>query len=225
MTRNVGASVVAGSINRTVRYLVQHGLADDQNTAFRRPGTGGRQEVVFQGVDSLWLALKKREYSETYARLLAERAYNVRMADGALIQMAYEFQGRRLLKHRLAYLPSVRSDPFQQNPEVYLADETFGDVAAALAVSIPLRFDFHASDERHQVLDHPKCHLTLGDWPECRIPVSAPVPPVIFVDFLLRSFYDTRAMRWSERLPREGLRFEPSIHDRERGVLHVVVPS
>lgn len=69
MTRNVGASGVAGSINRTVRYLVQHGLADDQNTAFRRSGTGGRQDVVFQGVDSLSLALKKREYSETYARL------------------------------------------------------------------------------------------------------------------------------------------------------------
>ena len=225
MTKSVSATVVAGSINRAVRHLVQQGLADDQNTAFERSGTGGRQQVVFRGVSSLALALKKREYSETYARLRAARAYNARMADGALIQMAYEFHGRRLIKHRLAYLPSVRSDPFQQSPAVYLEDEAFGDVAAAVAVSFPLRFDFHASDERHRVLEHPKCHLTLGDWPECRIPVSAPVPPVIFVDFLLRSFYDTRSMRWSERLPREDMRFEPSIHDRERRVLHVVVPS
>ena len=216
---------MARSINRAVRHLVQQGLADDQNTAFQRSGTGGRREVVFQGVGSLWLALKKREYPETYARLLATRAYNARMADGALIQMAYEFRGRRLHKHRLAYLPSVRSDPFQQSPEVYLADEVFGDMAAAQAVSIPLRFDFHASDERHRVLVHPKCHLTLGDWPECRIPVSAPVPPVVFFDFLLRSFYDTRSMRWSEGLPREDMRFEPSIHDQERRVLHVVVPT
>jgi len=225
VTRSVSPSRVAGGINRAVRHLVQHGLADDQNTAFQRSGIGGRQEVVFQGVGSLSLALKKREYSEAYARLLAARAYNARMADGALVQMAYEFRGRRLLKHRLAYLPSVRSDPFQRSPEVYMADEAFGDVAAAPAVSIPLRFDFHASDERHRVVEHPKCHLTLGDWPECRIPVSAPVPPVVFVDFLLRSFYDTPSMRWSEDLPREDMRFEPSIHDRERRVLHVVVPS
>lgn len=189
MTGKAKAGPVARSINRAVRHLVQKGLADDQNAAFQRSGTGGRQEVVFQGVGSLSLALKKREYSETYARLLATRAYNARMADGALIQMAYEFRGRRLLKHRLAYLPSVRSDPFQQSPEVYLADEVF------------------------------------GDWPECRIPVSAPVPPVVFVDFLLRSFYDTRLMRWSEGLPREDMRFEPSIHDQERQVLHVVVPA
>jgi len=95
-----------------------------------------------------------------------------------------------------------------------------GDVAGSINRAVR-----HASDERHRVLEHPKCHHTLGDWPECRIPVSAPVPPAIFVDFLLRSFYDTRSTRWSERLPREGMRFEPSIHDRERGVLHVVVPS
>ena len=108
---------------------------------------------------------------------------------------------------------------------MYLDDEALGDVAAALAVSFPLPFDFHASDECHRVLEHPKCHLTLGDWPERRIPVSAPVPPVLFVDFLLRSFYDTRSMRWSDRLPREDIRFEPSIHDGKHRVLHVVVPS
>lgn len=225
MTRSVGAGGVAGSINRVVRHLVQHGLADDQNTAFRRSGPGGRHEVVFQGVGSLSMALKKGGYSEAYARLLAERAYNARLADGALIQMAYELRGRHLRRHRLAYLPGVGSGPFQRSPELYLADESFGDVAAAPALSIPLRFDFHASDERHRVLEHPKCHLTLGDWPECRIPVSAPVPPAVFVDFLLRSFYDTRSMRWSERLPREDLGFDPTIHDRERRVLHVVVPS
>lgn len=118
MTRNVSPSRVAGGINRAVRHLVQHGLADDQNAAFQRSGAGGPQVVVFQGVRSLSLALKKREYSEAYARLLAARAYNARMADGALVQMAYEFRGRRLLKHRLAYLPSVRSDPFQRSPEV-----------------------------------------------------------------------------------------------------------
>ena len=181
--------------------------------------------MVFQGVDSLSLALKKRDYSDIYDRLVAARAYNVRMADGALIQMAYEFRGRRLLKHRLAYLPGVGSDPFQRSPEVYLADEPFGDVTAAPPVSIPLRFDFNASEELHRVLEHPKCHLTLGDWPECRIPVSAPVPPFVFLDFLLRSFYDTRSMRCSEDFPREDMRFEPSIHDQERRVLHVVVPS
>ena len=165
MTRNARASVVAGSINRAVRHLVQQGLAHDQNTAFERSGAGGRQQVVFQGVSSLALALKKREYSESYARLRAARAYNARMADGALIQMAYEFQGRRLIKHRLAYLPSVRSDPFQRSPAVYWADEAFGDVAAAVAVSFPFRFDFHASDQRHRVLKHPSATLRLAIGP------------------------------------------------------------
>jgi hypothetical protein len=41
----------------------------------------------------------------------------------------------------------------------------------------------------HVDVKHPKAHLTLGQYPNCRIPVNAPMSPARFIKFLLRNFY------------------------------------
>ena len=112
-----------------------------------------------------------------------------------------------LQRHRLAFFSSPHLDDFQNDPEVYLDDELYADVVARSVVSFPLRFDYH--DRGDQELVHPKSHLTLGQYRNCRIPVSAPMSPFWFMDFVLRNFYHTAFLRYADRLPRQSDGFTP----------------
>lgn len=211
-------------INCLIVFMVENGLADDQSFAFSRDN-GNRIEVTFEKSDEVWIALKDIQYEEIYQQLAMEGAYNLRMLDGALIQMMYEFSGRELQRHRLAFYPSPHLDEFQNTPDIYLDDDVNAGVVARSVVPFPVRFDFNAMVEIHQEILHPKTHLTLGQYQHCRIPVSSPLTPHRFVDFILRSFYHTSSDRYAENLPVERLEsFCESITDRERGVIHVNVP-
>lgn len=219
-----GPGEIKRQIDAIIRYLVEVGLADDQNFAIRREATGGCVEVTFPHASSVTFALRDRPYSEVYGQLVQDRAYNVKLPDGALVQMMYLFAGGALERHRLAFFPAPHLEEFQNHPEIYLEDEIFADVIARSIVPFPLRYDYDAREGIYKELDHPKSHLTLGQYANCRIPVTAPVPPFWFLDFILRNFYHTAFHRYAEQLPSRGEPFEESILPAERGVVHVVVP-
>ena len=88
----------------------------------------------------------------------------------------------------------------------------------------PVRFDYDARIDRGEAA-HPLSHLTLGQYRNCRIPVSAPVTPSRFVDFILRNFYHTAFIRYADRLPTATWSFAETIRPDERSVAHVVVPA
>lgn len=217
---------VRARINEIVLYLVETGLAADQQFAFRRTGRGGIEEVTFDNAKDVGLALKKMAYEDVYGRFRRSRVYNVRMLDGALVQMMYAFESDAVVSHRLAFLPAVQSERFQRSPETYMSDEQFGHGVERVVVSaLPIRFDYHSADARHRPVLHPKSHLTLGESPECRIPVSAAVSPHWFMDFVLRNFYDSPGHRYADELPRDDGGFDRCIDPRERQVVHVVIPE
>ena len=212
-------------INKLISYLVETGLADDQKFAFRRADKAQTVRITFEGAEHVSVALRDRGYDEIYLGLVKRRAYNVRMLDGALIQMMYEFTGADLQRHRLAFFPAPNLEKFQNDPEIYLEDEIYGDVVSRNVVPFPLRFDYDAGEDRYEELVHPKSHLSLGQYSNCRIPVTSPVAPGRFVDFILRNFYDTKTNQYVDGLPGCDCSFESSISPAERGVVHVVVPS
>ena len=216
--------LVTQQINDRIRRLVQSGLADHQLPAFPRKA-GRRIEVVFQNSEYISAALKNVDYSDMYRILVRARAYNLKMCDGALIQMTYDFKDRALLRHRLAFLPAPHLDEFQNAPETYLEDELHGDVIARNVVPFPLRYDYDARDGHHQVLEHPLSHLTLGQYERCRVPVSAPVTPHWFIDFIVRNFYHTATRRYADEMPTGGAAFGDSILREERRVIHVTIPA
>ena len=74
-------------INTLVRYLVEVGLAGDQNFALQRLVGARHTEITFERAEHVGIALKNRSYHEIYSHLLQERAYNVKMPDGAMLQM------------------------------------------------------------------------------------------------------------------------------------------
>lgn len=211
-------------INRLVRHLVETGLADDQCFAFRREK--GVVEITFDNAEKVSEALGNTSYVDVYGEFARDRVFNAKLLDGALIQMMYAFVGNKLQKHRLAFFPAPHLEQFGRDPDAYLEDQLYADIVGRNVLPLPIRFDYDARVDRHRDVAHSKSHLTLGEYSECRIPVSAPLTPHRFIDFILRSFYRTRSHdRFLAELPHLKGSFVDSITKTEREVLHVVVPS
>ena len=142
-----------------------------------------------------------------------------------MIQMQYEFFRNQLARHRLAFLPSPDLLEFQNNRELYFREALYADVVDERVVTVPLRFDYDVREGVTRELEHPKSHLTLGEYKLCRIPVTAAVTPNAFMAFILRSFYNAAAASVDRQIPSPALRFAECIADAERRVVHIGVPT
>lgn len=211
-------------IDGLVRDLIEFGLCDDQNAPFERQLSGDMVEITFSGYRHISSSIKDREYKDIYDQLKEERAYLVRMADGALVQIMYMFKEGDIQRHRLAFFPSPYLHEFQNEPEIYLEDEIYADILDRNIVPFPLRFDFDARDGVHEEVTHPMSHLTLGQYRNCRIPVTAPLMPYQFIEFILRNFYHTAHERYCDRLTVCSGVFDESIVVAERAIIHVHLP-
>ena len=216
--------LIAKQIDRSILKLMEIGFADDQQLCFRRNLDGNLAEISFRGAEHVSVAMKNLAYVEIYDRLADSRAFNVKLMDGALIQMTYLFDGPALQRHRLAFMPSPHLEEFQNNPDVYLEDELYADIVAKKIVPFPLRFDFDCREGVCEELEHPKSHLTLGQYENCRIPVSSPLTPCVFLQFVLRNFYHTAHRKYAEKMPMFPHRFEETLFESEKRVIHIRVP-
>ena len=213
---------VEEQINKLLSRLMEKGLIDDQNFVFQRTAKKRHKEITFKGAEHIQVALRDEPYKEIYRHLAQKRAYNAKMLDGALLQMMYTFDGDILQRHRLAFFSAPHLEEFQNNPDIYLEDEIYADVIAKSIVPFPLRFDY---DIRNQEQTHPKSHLSLGQYKDCRIPVSSPLTPFWFVNFILRNFYHTASSQYIADLPARDQRFPKSINSKEQNTIHVIVPA
>jgi len=214
---------VHAQIESLTADLIEIGLCNHQKFPLLRT-EGTMAEVAIPGITNLSVVLKNIPYSEIYTELCNSQCYNLRMVDGALIQLMYRFVNGRVRSHRLAFFPSPDLAEFQNNSEIYEMDEIFADVIARNVVVFPIRFDFDGNDETFQEIHHPRSHLTLGQYQNCRIPVSAAVTPFRFIDFVLRSFYNTAHRKYCESIRSFQEVFEATIADSEKAVIHVQVP-
>ncbi|MCI5119902.1 MAG: DUF2290 domain-containing protein [Candidatus Electrothrix sp. AUS4] len=212
-------------MERLTAELVGLSLCDRQNFPATRNVGSGYCEVGVGSKGSLSYALKNISYQDIYTELDRLHSYNMRMLDGALIHMMYRFKDNQLEAHRLAFFPSPFLEEFQNNPDIYIEDEVYAEVIMKNIVPFPLRFDFDCRKEVAVEIDHPKSHLTLGQYQNCRIPVSAPLTPHNFISFVLQNFYNTAYQKYSNRLTIFADSFEKSITKREKELLHIHLPN
>ncbi|MDJ0742255.1 MAG: DUF2290 domain-containing protein [Xenococcaceae cyanobacterium MO_167.B27] len=135
--------------------------------------------------------------------------------------MMYTYENSQLSSHRLAFFPSPFLHEFQNEPEIYELDEIYADIIAKNILPVPIRFDY--DPDNHQELDHPKCHLTLGQFKNCRIPVCSPIMPNVFISFILRSFYNTALRKFSDELNLKNSLFPQTITSAEQQLLHISI--
>ncbi|MOA36537.1 hypothetical protein D3C78_1580660 [compost metagenome] len=90
-------------------------------------------------------------------------------------------------------------------------------------VVFPIRFDFDSTEGTYREIEHPKSHLTLGQYKNCRIPVNAPVTPYAFLAFLLRNFYHTAFKKHTDAITQFNEYFESSIFESERAIGHITL--
>nr|VFJ69961.1 MAG: hypothetical protein BECKFW1821C_GA0114237_102043 [Candidatus Kentron sp. FW] len=219
-----GAEQIRQQMEKLTADLVGLSLCDRQNFPSLRNLGQGLREIGVGDNGNVSYALKNVPYHDIYMELDKTGTYNLRMLDGALIHMGYRFLNNRIETHRLAFFPSPFLEEFQNNPDIYLEDEIYADVIRKSIVPFPLRFDFDNREKATIELDHPKSHLTLGQYQNCRIPVSAPLTPYQFIGFVLRNFYNTAYRKYCDRLSVFADCFEASITKQEMNLLHVLVP-
>jgi hypothetical protein len=203
--------------------LISVSLSNEQNFPATYGDQNGSFEITVGNAEAMTVALRNISYQDIYRELDEARCYNFKMLDGGLILLRYRFRDREVREHSLSYLPSPTLDLFQNEPEVYLVDDIYADVVARNLVPFPIRFDFNNDAARFVEVHHPYSHLTLGQYENCRIPVSAPVTPLIFGSFILRNFYNTAFRKYSADIPARPLRCSDTITAAERGIPHIVL--
>lgn len=202
--------------------LISVGLCVDQNYPVL-VSDGTKAEVTFGKTQDLSVTLKNIPYADAYTVLATNRSFNLKLIDGGLVQLLYRFDGGNLSSHRLAFFPSPDLLEYQNNSDVYELDELYGDVIERNVVTVPIRFDF--DPENFVDYHHPKSHLTIGQYKNCRIPVSGGITPFYFINFLLRAFYNTPFRKFCEGIKEGELTFEPNISEREKRHMHFMVGS
>ena len=210
------SNIIYTQIQKITAKLIEVNLSVEQNFPSNQNGV-----ISYTGIHDISIAIKDLAYEEIYQQLEETKNYNIKMIDGALIQLLYDYQHGKLISHRLAFFPSPSLESFQNEPEVYEDDELYADILAKNIVTFPIRFDFDPKNFKE--LEHPRTHVTFGQYKNCRIPVSNPLTPELFINFILRNFYNTAFTKHSDNFAVSHSSFKQTITNKEKGVFHLGV--
>ncbi|MEK4974711.1 DUF2290 domain-containing protein [Niallia sp. FSL R7-0648] len=184
---NLSSKDLLKQINQITTLLISTGLSVDQNF----PAITNKNDKIILDISNpnvTNIFMKNISYDVVYNTINSERAYNLKLIDGAFLRYQYTFStSDDLKKGRLSFFPSPNLFAMDEESELYISDEIYGDIISVNIYPFPIRFDFD-NDEAIEVI-HPASHLTLGQYKNCRIPVSSPLTPFQFTDFILRHFY------------------------------------
>ena len=212
---------ILNDIQNMTSQLIKVGLSVQQNFPICKPFPSQVYELTYANMQDLSIVLKNRKYEEIYDELHSNKNFNIEMIDGALLQLLYTYQTKTLIRHRLAFFPSPYLESFQNEPEIYEDDEIYADILEKNIMAVPIRFDYDPSAFKER--DHPKSHLTLGQFKNCRIPVSSPITPSLFISFILRNFYNTAFLKFSDQLIFQESLFNETITNLEKKLLHLAI--
>ena len=218
------AKDIRNQIDQLTCELLKTGLCDSENVPVYRGHEGDVEEIGISNSDNS-IFLKSIPYFEMFRQATERKIYNVQMIDGALILMQYSFDKNALVAHRLSYLPSPDLDAFQNEPEIYVEDERYAEVVDRRIMCVPIRFDFDNDATVCKPIEHPVSHLTLGQYKNCRIPVTGALTQYQFMSFIVTNFYHTAFTKYNSHFPVRKESFEPTVFEEEREVMHFRTPE
>jgi hypothetical protein len=176
-------------INSITKKMIEHGISIDQNFPLMK-----NNEITWQNSKNFNIALKNKDYRDIYKVFEKERNFNIKMIDGALIQINYILKRNKIIKSRLAYFPSPNLERYEDDIEgyenYYFGEGVYSDLIDKYIITTPIRFDFNSDEEAYINDKHPYSHIHFGQIENCRIPINSPITPNIFFKFLLKNFYN-----------------------------------
>jgi hypothetical protein len=166
--------------------MITSGLSVEQyHPSYSLHPTGGER---IGDLATAAVSMKNIAYETVYLELINQNSFHIKLQDGGLLIFQYTFDHKKnLTKHRLAFFPSPKLPTIEEAPDLYANDEMYGDILLERIVRFPIRFDFDPLNAKDVI--HPKSHLTLGQFSNCRFPIVSPVSPYSFLIFILRNFY------------------------------------
>lgn len=198
--------------------LIEEGLADE----FKMP-VNKENSISWEGCTDLSISMKNIAYKDIYNRINREKNFNFKLPDGGIFQLLYEFDDKGLYKHRLAYFPSPDFEEFQNNPDIYLEDNIYGDIVNKQVMPVIVRFDYNR-EEVVSKIHHPYCHLTLGQYKHCRIPINRPLSPNKFVEFIFENLYYTPTNNFLNSKFEDYVReCEENIHEKDLSKIYLSI--
>lgn len=219
-TQKLRAYDIKDEIDKIITELIVTGLSINQR--FTSMKEVGQNIVVSWGeTKDLSIVMKNIDYGDIYTALENDRNYNIKLIDGSLIQMMYKFnKDNEIISHRLGFFPSIDLQPLEKDPELYDKYDLYADILKKNTLPTIFRFDFDEDNSLYVELDHAKSHVTFGQFENCRIPVSGPITPKKFIDFILRNFYHKAMKFHSLNFSCENC-FNRTITEKEQSVIHL----
>lgn len=207
------------NIQTLTEKISEHRICFDSNVPIISGNGNWQYSITVPNETNVFLK-NNLSYREIYDSMVASRFFNLKMIDGALINLQYLFENEDIIKHRLSFYPSPYLIEYQNNSELYLRDDTDEEYLQANEQNVvfPIRFDY---DIKTLGSNHPISHLTLGRYKDCRIPVSAALTPFHFLSFVIENFY---SIEFKNFVPCDRSCYSQSILDFEAEKLHINLP-
>lgn len=176
-------------INTISENLIKAGMAIDYNFSI----FDSKQSSVSVKVEkNLFDILSVNNIIDRYKNFIDNKFYNCLLFDGALLQFYYQFSNGDIITHRLCYVPcpiNISSNDLEEFSIMEILEkiqELPQELSNKIKEHTMLRFDY---DVENQSLLHPASHFTFLTS-NCRIPVCTPVSPLMFIQFILKNFYE-----------------------------------
>lgn len=110
-------------ISDVTTELIGFNLSIDQNFPSLR-NNDDCQVIDWGKAENLSVVFKNIDYMTIYDELERDRNYNIKMIDGALIQLMYKVKQNLMISHRLAFFPNPRLENFQNDRKEAALAET-----------------------------------------------------------------------------------------------------
>lgn len=211
---------IFGEVRKVTQELIRCGLAEEYNFPVLK-----NTDIIWENYSDISLYLKNMEYMTIYKEIEKNHNFNIKLPDGGILQFMYRFDrhGTKLQSHRLAFYPSPSFEIYQNDADLYDADYIYGDILNKNVLPVIIRADY-SDGETDSGVYHPYCHVTLGEYKNCRIPVDRPISPVQFVKFVMEHFYYVPSSCLEFDFGMEGLiKFDEHIAERDMKKTRIVV--
>ena len=188
------------------------------------------KKIEWENCKDISYTLKNQPYCNVYNQIVEKKDFNIRFPDGAIFQFMYSFDSRwrNIIAHRLAYFPSLYTKPLTNLDyidEFYGAWDMFSDIEEMENIVCPIRFDYDSDPGRYIEHDHSYSHCTIWNYKNCRIPVTSPVNPFDFINFILKHFYNELYNEHFLGVFWSTLKHPSVLSTNEKNNLHLFFPS